>query len=93
MAKDHFKMIYVFIYLVAANLLFLIAFSAIRATIQGNDSSGLKLVFLPSLKANIKIKSSSLLDLSKLPLLVQFVFSIAGFHTYPTQALGLPEWF
>lgn len=59
MAKDCVKLIYVLPYLVVANLLLLIALSAISASVQVNDYTGLKLS-QQSLNAQVFIKRSLL---------------------------------
>lgn len=55
MAKDCVKLIYVLSCVVVANLLLLIALSAISAALQVNDFTGWKL-FLQSLNAEVFIK-------------------------------------
>lgn len=71
MAKDCVKLIYVLSCVVVANLLLLIALSAISAAVQLNDIIGWKL-FQQSLNAEVFIKCSPFPDSLKLISITHF---------------------
>lgn len=73
MAKDCVKLIYVLSCVVVANLLLLIALSAISAALQVNDFTGWKL-FQQSFNAYVFIKWSLFLDSLKCSMVTYCIF-------------------